>query len=260
MNTTNDKQPGVALVTGGKRGIGAAIALALAKAGFDVAITGTGEDQATQAVLAQLEAAGARAMFAAADLKDIDASARLVEQVVAWGGGLDCLVNNAGIGSPQRGDLLDVTPAAFDEVMATNMRGTFFLTQCAARAMEAAPARRPRSIITISSVSASMVSVERGEYCMSKAALAMMTSLYAVRLAKAGIGVFDVRPGVIRTDMTAGVAEKYERRFAEGLVPMGRWGETGEIASAVVALAEGRFGFCTGSVIQADGGLSIARL
>lgn len=256
----NNAQRPTALVTGGRRGIGAAIAVALAAAGFDVAVTGTREDAATGAVLADIEAAGGRGLFVASDLKDIDASAQLVDRVATWGNGLECLVNNAGIGSPQRGDLLAMQPDAFDEVMATNLRGTFFLTQHAARAMEAMPARGGRSIVTISSVSATMASTERGEYCMSKAALAMMTSLFALRLAEAGIGVFDVRPGVIRTDMTAGVAEKYERRFAEGLVPMRRWGETGDIASVVVALAEGRFAFCTGSVIQADGGLSIARL
>ena len=211
-------------------------------------------------VLARIAETGRRGCFLHADLKDMDAHARLVEQVAAWGGGFDCLVNNAGIGSPKRGDLLDLAPEAFDEVIATNLRGTFFLTQAAARHMAATPSTRPRSIVTISSVSADLASPERGEYCMSKAGLGMMTKLFALRLAEQGIGVFEVRPGVIRTDMTAGVADKYEKKFAEGLVPMRRWGEPEDIGRMVAGLARGDFGFATGTVIQADGGLSIPRL
>lgn len=261
-NTITGHARGTALVTGGRRGIGAAIAVALAQAGYDVAISGLTQDAATQAVLAAIEAAGARALFVSADLKDIAASAQLAEQVASWGKGIDCLVNNAGIGSPQRGDLLALDPAAFDDVIATNLRGTFFLTQAVARTMAAGAPKTgcARSIITISSVSATMVSPERGEYCMSKAGLSMMSSLYALRLAELGIAVFEVRPGVIRTDMTAGVAAKYEQRFADGLVPMRRWGEPDDIGRMVASLAGGRFGFATGSVIQADGGLSIPRL
>lgn len=261
-NTKTKHARATALVTGGRRGIGAAIALALAHAGYDVAISGITQDGATDAVLAAIEAAGARALFVGADLKDIDASARLVEQVGSWGNGIDCLVNNAGIGSPQRGDLLELGPSAFDVVIATNLRGTFFLTQAVAKAMAASVPKAgcARSIITISSVSATMASPERGEYCMSKAGLSMMTNLYALRLAELGIAVFEVRPGVIRTDMTAGVASKYEQRFADGLVPMRRWGEPDDIGHMVACLAGGQFGFATGTVIQADGGLSIARL
>lgn len=262
MDNTHSTTPtrGTALVTGGRRGIGAAISVALARAGFDVAISGITQDAASDAVLAAIEAAGGRALFVGANLKDIDASAALAERVAAWGNGIDCLVNNAGIGSPQRGDLLALGSDAFDEVISTNLRGTFFLTQAVARGMQAGAPKAPRSIITISSVSATLASPERGEYCLSKAGLAMMTNLFALRLAELGIGVFEVRPGVIRTDMTAGVADKYEKRFADGLVPMRRWGEPDDIGRMVASLAGGQFGFATGTVIQADGGLSIARL
>lgn len=258
MASTNTQQ--TALVTGGRRGIGAAIAVALAEAGFDIAISGVTEDDAVKTVLGRIEASGRRACFVHANLKDMDAHARLVDQVATWGSGIDCLVNNAGIGSPKRGDLIDLAPEAFDEVIATNLRGTFFLTQAVARQMVASAPRGPRSIVTISSVSADLASPERGEYCMSKAGLGMMTKLYALRLAELGIGVFELRPGVIRTDMTAGVAEKYEKRFAEGLVPMRRWGEPEDIGRMVAGLARGDFAFATGTVIQADGGLSIPRL
>jgi NAD(P)-dependent dehydrogenase (short-subunit alcohol dehydrogenase family) len=148
-------------------------------------------------------------------------------------------------------------PEAFDLVINTNLRGTFFFTQLVAKHMLSAPSQHPRSIITISSVSAEMASPERGEYCLSKAALAMSTKLFALRLAAANIGVFEIRPGVIRTDMTAGVANKYEERFKNGLVPMARWGETEDIAVAVSSLASGKLNFSTGSVINIDGGLSI---
>lgn len=261
-NTISTQARGTALVTGGRRGIGAAIAVALAHAGYDVAISGITQDGASDAVLAAIEAAGGRSLFVGANLKDIEASARLAEQVGAWGQGIDCLVNNAGIGSPQRGDLLALAPEAFDEVIATNLRGTFFLTQAVAGAMAGAAPKpgQARSIITISSVSAALASPERGEYCMSKAGLGMMTSLFALRLAELGVGVFEIRPGVIRTDMTAGVADKYEQRFADGLVPMRRWGEPDDIGRMVASLAGGQFGFATGTVIQADGGLSIPRL
>jgi NAD(P)-dependent dehydrogenase (short-subunit alcohol dehydrogenase family) len=262
MNQTTSPASGrpTALVTGGRRGIGAAIAVALAHTGFDVAITGLTDDDAVQTVLQQIREAGGRAFFVRSDLKDTASHGELIDAVVRWNGGIHCLVNNAGIGSPVRGDLLAMTGDAFDQVIGTNLRGTFFLSQAVARQMLALDDGHPRNIITISSVSAEMASIERGEYCMSKAALAMATKLLAIRLAEPGIGVFEVRPGVIRTDMTAGVADKYEKRFAEGLVPMKRWGETGDIAGIVASLAKGQFLFASGSVINADGGLSIPRL
>lgn len=250
----------VALITGARRGIGAAIALALARANFDIAITDIVEDDDARATLAALHAAGAKARFLRSDLADTTDHARVVAETVSQCGAIDCLVNNAGVPSPARSDLLDVRPEAFDQVLDVNLRGTFFFTQAVARHMSATASRKARSIITISSVSAELASPERGEYCMSKAGLAMLTKLFALRLARDGIPVFEVRPGVIRTPMTAGVADRYDRRIADGLVPMGRWGEPEDIGAAVAALAGGHFQFATGSVINLDGGLAIPRL
>jgi NAD(P)-dependent dehydrogenase (short-subunit alcohol dehydrogenase family) len=250
----------VALVSGARRGIGAAIALALTRAGFDIAITDIVEDDDARATLAALRASEANAVFIRSDLADVADHARVVDEAVSTCGAIDCLVNNAGVPSPVRGDLLEVNPVAFDRVLGVNLRGTFFFTQAVARHMTATASHNRRSIVTVSSVSAELASSERGEYCMSKAGLAMLTKLFALRLAREGIAVFEVRPGVIRTPMTAGVADKYDRRIAEGLVPMGRWGEPEDIGAAVAALASGHFQFATGSVINLDGGLAIPRL
>jgi NAD(P)-dependent dehydrogenase (short-subunit alcohol dehydrogenase family) len=249
-----------ALVTGARRGIGAAVAVALARAGFDVAITDLTQDSDAQATLEAIGGAGGTGVFLRSDLADTNDHTRVLQEAVARCGAIDCLVNNAGVASPARGDLLDVQPQAFDQVMAVNLRGTFFFTQAVARHMAAQAADQPRSIVMISSVSAELASPERGEYCVSKAALAMVTRLFALRLAAHDIAVFEVRPGVIRTPMTALVAEQYEQRIAAGLVPLGRWGEPEDIGDAVAGLASGRFRFATGSVIHLDGGLSIARL
>lgn len=248
----------LALVTGGSQGIGAAIALQLARDGFDVAITsldGQGGDSTDR-----IQSCGARALHVRGDLADVHDHGRVLDAVCAWGGVPSCLVNNAGMGSPRRGDLLDISCDAFDAVMATNLRGSFFFTQAVARRMLAAPPCAPRSIVTVSSVSGRMASVERGDYCLSKSALAMLTRLFALRLATQDIAVFEVRPGIIRTAMTAGVAERYDALIAEGLVPLRRWGQPEDVARAVAALAGGRFSFATGSVVHADGGLSIERL
>jgi NAD(P)-dependent dehydrogenase (short-subunit alcohol dehydrogenase family) len=251
----------VALVTGGRRGIGRAIAETLARDGFDVAITSTSEDEGVPPLLDALRAFGGQAIYVASDLADLAAHGPLLDRVSEELGGLNCLVNNAGIGSPKRGDLLDVAPENFATVLDVNLRGTFFLTQRTARLMLERPsaAGSPRSIVFVSSVSATMASIERGEYCLSKAALAMAVKLFALRLAPDGIGVFEVRPGIIRTDMTAGVSEKYDRLLAEGLVPMRRWGEGTDVAATVASLASGRLNFATGSVLSPDGGLSIER-
>lgn len=256
---TQSKRP-VALVTGARRGIGAAIAVALAREGFDLAITDVVEDREALETLDSLRQAGARATFVTSDLADVSDHARVVNEAVSRIGAIDCLVNNAGVPAPSRGDLLEVQPAAFDQVLGVNLRGTFFFSQAVARHMIATPSPHPRSIVTISSVSAELASPDRGEYCMSKSALAMMTRLLALRLAPSNIAVFEVRPGVIRTPMTAAVADKYDRRIADGLVPMNRWGEPGDVAGTVAALAGGRFQFATGTVINADGGLAIPRL
>ena len=254
----SDKRP-LALVTGARRGIGAAIAVELGAGGFDVAFTDL-EADGSESVLAALDNVGARGKFFVSDLSAVEDHDALVSQVTAWGGPLVSLVNNAGIGSPSRGDLLDVTPQALDMVMGVNLRGTFFLTQAVARHMTSVDSDHHRSIVTVSSVSAEMASIERGEYCLSKSSVAMLTKLFSLRLAPDGIGVFEVRPGVIRTPMTEGVSAKYEQRIRDGLVPMGRWGFPEDVAKAVGSLASGHLSFSTGSVLTVDGALSVPRL
>jgi NAD(P)-dependent dehydrogenase (short-subunit alcohol dehydrogenase family) len=249
----------VAVVTGARRGIGAAIAVDLAARGFDLAITDIADDGA-DTVLAQIAAHGARGKLFVADLADVSSHAALVARIAQWGGAIACLVNNAGVSAPQRGDLLDVTSDAFDGVLGVNLRGTFFFTQAVARHMVATPIEAKRSIVTVSSVSAELASIERGEYCLSKAGLPMLARLFALRLAPLGIAVFEVRPGVIRTPMTEGVAARYDERIASGLVPMQRWGEPSDVAAAVGALAGGTLAFATGSVLHVDGALAVPRL
>lgn len=255
MTTSTDRP--TALVTGGGRGIGRAICVALAGKGYDVALTDLAPGEDAELTCELVRAAGAQARFIAADLSQLASHEAVLAQVLEFKGRIDCLVNNAGIGSPSRGDLLDVSVAAFDQVLGVNLRGTFFMTQAVARHMQACSSPHPRSIISVSSVSAEMASVERAEYCLSKSALPMLTRLFALRLASLQIGVFEVRPGIIRTPMTAGVAARYEARFADGLVPAGRWGESGEVAQVVATLADGSLPFSTGSVLHVDGGLSI---
>jgi 3-oxoacyl-[acyl-carrier protein] reductase len=249
----------VALVTGARRGIGRAIAEALAGAGHDLAVTDVAEE--ADDTLAALAALGADAAFHRCDVADLAAHAAMLAQVVDRFGRIDCLVNNAGIGAVVRGDVLDLRPESFDRVLAVNLRGTVFLTQAVARWMVAHPDDEfPRSIVHVTSVSAALASPERLDYCISKAGLAMWSKGLALRLAPEGIAVFDVRPGIIRTDMTAGVAEVYDRKIADGLVPARRWGERQDVAGVVASLAGGAFRFATGSVIDVDGGLGIPRL
>jgi len=256
---TDHKRP-VAIVTGGRRGIGLGIAKALAKGGFDIAITGIGEADQVGSVLDDLSALGAKAIFLKADLSDLSGHQATVDAVQAQLGPIACLVNNAGMASVVRGDFLDLAPENFDAIVATNLRGTVFFTQAVVKAMLAAGSRAKRSVINITSVSATMSSPERLDYCMTKAGLAAFSQGLALRLADSGISVFEVRPGIIRSDMTAGVSGKYDVLIDGGLVPMKRWGEPEDIGNIVVALASGSFGFATGSVIQADGALSIGRL
>jgi NAD(P)-dependent dehydrogenase (short-subunit alcohol dehydrogenase family) len=249
----------VAIVTGGARGIGLAIAEALADSGHDLVIADlareAGEDLTNRIVFH-----GARVAYCQCDISDLAAHARLVETALSAFGRIDCLVGNAGIGAPVRGDLLELQPENFDKVLSVNLRGTIFLTQAVAKAMLAAASTHPRSIVTITSISAEAASPERADYCISKAGLSMWVKNLALRLAPHDIGVFEVRPGIIRTDMTAGVAAKYDALIEAGLVPARRWGEAADVAAAVSALASGKFGFATGSVINADGALSIPRL
>jgi NAD(P)-dependent dehydrogenase (short-subunit alcohol dehydrogenase family) len=251
----------VALVTGGRRGIGRAVAEHLAEAGFAVAISDLVVDAEAAAARAAIEAKGAPAHAVAGDVADLADHARVLDEVEAALGPIACLVGNAGIAAPVRGDLLDLEPAHYDRVMTVNLKGPFFLATAVARRMLARPAPAgPRTIVLVSSVSAALASPERAEYCLSKAGLAMAARLLALRLAEAGIAVFEVRPGIVRTAMTAAVAERYDARIAAGLVPMRRWGTPEDVGRAVAALAGGAFAFATGAVLPLDGGLSIERL
>jgi NAD(P)-dependent dehydrogenase (short-subunit alcohol dehydrogenase family) len=256
MSDSESRSP-TALITGGRRGIGRAVCVEMAARGFDIVFTDIVRDEDVDETCALVKAHGRKALFVQSNLNEVESHADVVREAVRLNGSIECLVNNAGIGSPSRGDLLDVSPQAFDMVVGVNLRGTFFMSQAVARHMASTGSSHPRSIITVSSVSAEMASPERAEYCLSKSALPMMTRLLALRLASAGIAVFEVRPGIIRTPMTEGLAQKYEARFAEGLVPSGRWGESAEVGKAVAALADGTFRFSTGSVLNVDGGLSI---
>lgn len=249
----------VAVVTGGANGIGRAIAEALASDGFALAVLDKSlpADRSTIDDLTEMGAPAANGYRF--DLADTATHRQTVERVERDLGAVDVLVNNAGLPARVRGDLLEMKPEDFDAVMDVNLRGTFFLTQEVARRMMAREAAR-RSIITVSSVSATMASVERGEYCLSKSALPMLVKLFALRLASAGIGVFEIRPGIIRTAMTEKVSARYDELIAGGLVPAGRWGEGSDVAEAVRMLAGGQLGFSTGSVISVDGGLSIGSL
>ncbi|MDG3579108.1 3-ketoacyl-ACP reductase [Rhizobium sp. YJ-22] len=251
----------LAIVTGGRRGIGLGIAKALAVAGFDIALTGLDANGMADPALDEIRALGVEAFYAQSDLADLSTHGPAVDAILGRFGRIDCLVNNAGMASVVRGDFLDLTPENYDRILATNLRGTVFFTQAVVKAMLGRPEGDTyRSIINITSVSASLSSPERLDYCISKTGLAAFSQGLALRLAEDGIGVFEVRPGIIRTDMTAGVADRYDRLIADGLVPMKRWGYPADIGAICAGLAGGGFAFATGSVIDADGGLSIARL
>ena len=260
MNT-NTSTTRSAFVTGGKRGIGRGIAYALAESGFDVVIGDLGKDADVDETLLGIEQRGRRAQFVRCDVADLTNHEAVIDAVEAAQGPLTCLVNNAGISVAKRGDLLEATPESFDELFRVNLRGPFFLTQSVAkRFLARANDGQYRSIVNISSANAYAASPNRGEYCLSKTAVSMATKLFATRLGEAGIGVFEIRPGVIRTNMTAVAATDYDKRIAAGLSPMPRWGEPDDVGRAAAALAGGAFKFSTGDAIHVDGGLHITRL
>jgi 3-oxoacyl-[acyl-carrier protein] reductase len=260
---TSEQRSGrpVALVTGGRRGIGLGIALELAATGFDIAIADVQADSAADHACGKIRELGVSAMSETFDLADLDAHGTVLDRVEQTLGPVDVLINNAGIGAPARGDMLQLSPENFDLVLGVNLRGTMFLTHEAVRRMlEHQTKIGPRAVITITSVSAELASPERSEYCVSKAALSMWMKNLALRLAPTNIGVFEIRPGIIRSDMTAGVAEKYDRLIADGLVPQQRWGTPEDVGRTVAGLVSGSFGFASGTVLNVDGGLSIPRL
>lgn len=250
----------IAFVTGARRGIGRGVAYALADAGFDVVVNDVLDDAASRETLDGIAAKGRRGTFVQGSIAELPAHARLVAAAFGAFGTLDCLVNNAGIQVKVRGDLLDVTPASFDEILAVNLRGTFFLTQAIAKRMLAerrAAGDPPRSIVTVSSTNARLASPNRAEYCFAKTGLAMMSQLFALRLAEADIACYEVRPGVIRTDMTAPVKDRYDQLIAGGLTPIRRWGEPQDVGRTVAALAQRLLPFNTGDAFHVDGGLHI---
>ena len=252
-----------ALITGASRGIGRGIALAMARERFNCVVNYANNAAAADDVKREIELAGGSAVAVQADIS-LDADRRrLVDETLRAFGRVDLLVNNAGITSPGRADLLDSTEESFDRVIATNLKGPYFLTQLVAKRMIEAGAGasgyRPK-VVNITSVSAYAVSTNRGDYCVAKAGLSMMTQLYAARLAEHGINVHEIRPGVIETDMTGPVKAKYDKLIADGMSPIARWGTTDDVARAVVAIARDLFPFSTGEVINVDGGYHVRRL
>ena len=264
----NDKP--VALVTGGTRGIGRAIATQIAGLGFDIAIShwdlgsdGVPDPAAGHEAEELIQAAGGECLCVAANVADSADRQRLIDEVRTRFGRCDMLVNNAGVAPTQRNDLLEATEESFDRVMSINLRGPYFLTQLMANwliAQKADDEHFTGRIVNISSISAYTASPGRGEYCLSKAGVSMMTKLYAARLGEYGIGVFEIRPGIIETDMTAGVKDKYNALIADGLTPLRRWGHPQDVARAVGAVAEGKLDFSTGTAIDVDGGFNVQRL
>lgn len=256
----------VSLVTGAGRGIGRGIAIELAKLGHAVAINYAGNASAADECLQLVREAGGDGITVRADVASSEDRARLLQTVLEAYGRLDLLVNNAGVAPDVRADILDAGEASFDRLININLKGPYFLTQLVARQMieqvksGAISAFGLPRIVTITSVSAYTASVNRGDYCVAKAGLAMMTALYAARLAEYGINVYEVRPGVIATDMTAGVKEKYDGLIAQGAWPLRRWGQPEDIGRAVAAIARGDLPYSTGEVINVDGGFHLRTL
>lgn len=266
-----------AVVTGGSRGIGRGIVLELARLGYRLGIHSRSDGAAAhEAELLAREAGASDVVRFQADIADLDECDRLVGEVFDRLGGCDVWVNNAGIAPEVRADMLEMTAESWDKVVGTNLRGPFFLSQAVARRMMAlrgsacadsdeigwGTVSRPACghIVFVTSISAEVVSVNRAEYCISKAGLAMAARLFAARLAEVGIVVTEIRPGIVATDMTAGVKSKYDAAIAEGLVPQRRWGLPEDVGRAVAAVARGDLDFATGTVIHVDGGLTIGRL
>jgi NAD(P)-dependent dehydrogenase (short-subunit alcohol dehydrogenase family) len=241
-------------------GIGGGIVVALTRRGFDVVVCDRTIDPAIAENLAAQAAPGARLAFASGDLADLGDHPRFVDAIFGAFGRIDCLVNNAGVSVKSRGDLLDISIESYDLNFAVNTRGTFFLTQAVCRRMLAVAGDFPesaRSVVFISSSNAVIAAPERGEYAMSKAAVAMMAKLYAVRLALHGIAVYDVRPGLIRTPMTAVAQARFDELLADGFTPINRWGTPEDVGRAVATMAAGDLPFTTGAAIQVDGGMHI---
>jgi NAD(P)-dependent dehydrogenase (short-subunit alcohol dehydrogenase family) len=250
-----------ALVTGARRGIGRAIAISLARAGFDLALVDLERSDELEGAARAAAEEGARTFALAGDISNLSGHEALLDEAETRVGPLRCLVNNAGVSALSRGDLLDVTPESYDRCQSVNTRGTFFLTQAFAKRLLARPDEGGphRSVVTITSSNATAVSILRGEYCVSKAALSMASRLFAVRLADEGIGVYEVQPGLIATEMTAPSRAAYDAGIERGLTAVRRWGEPEDVARVVTAMARGELPYTVGQAVQVDGGLLIPR-
>jgi NAD(P)-dependent dehydrogenase (short-subunit alcohol dehydrogenase family) len=256
----------VALITGGTRGIGLGIATCLAQRGFDLAVNGVREEKEILSVLGTIRTIGTigtEVIYCQGNIAVPEDRVKIVQTVQRKFGKINVLVNNAGMAPRERRDVLEATEESFDEVLSTNLKGPYFLTQQVANLMVGWKKAGPDfqgCIINLSSVSASVASVNRGEYCISKAGISMATLLWAVRLGEFNIPVYEVRPGIIDTDMTSGVKEKYDRLIAEGLTVEKRWGTPEDVGKVVAALATGELPYATGQVIMVDGGMTLPRL
>ncbi len=253
----------VALVTGGSRGIGLGIASALAEAGYNLVINGRRDRKQISDTIHNLEEKGAEVLYCQADISSEKDRDQMIEDIRSQFGRLDVLINNAGVAPLERNNILEASIKSYDRVMEINLKGPYFLTQQVANWMIDQKKKDTDfngCIVNVGSISATVVSTNRGEYCISKAGMGMMTQLFAVALGEYDIPVYEIRPGVIATDMTAGVQEKYNKLIEEGLMVQPRWGQPEDNGKVVVALANGYFPYSTGQVIMVDGGLTIPRL
>jgi NAD(P)-dependent dehydrogenase (short-subunit alcohol dehydrogenase family) len=252
----------IALITGGSRGIGFAITQRLARDGFKVALAGTRDKESCGENLGKLDALGADWLYIQADVSRPEGRKKIVADTVEQFGTIDVLVNNAGVAPRVRADILEMSEESWDYVIDTNTKSNMFLTQLAVKVMLEKPRGRGKrgTVINISSCSAEVSSVNRGEYCVSKAGISMLTKLWADRLAAEGIFVHEIRPGVIKTDMTSGVVEKYDKLIEGGLFPIPRWGAPEDVADAAAVFAGDNFLYTTGNYVDVDGGFHIRRL
>ncbi len=252
-----------ALITGGSRGIGLGIAQCLAAEGWNLGINGVRPEEQVETTLTELRQSGVEVIYCQGNIASKEDRHNMIQKMVGHFGHLNVLINNAGVAPRERKDLLDMSEESYDRVLDINLKGTFFLSQLAAREMvksRTADPEFPAYLVNISSISATVVSPNRGQYCISKAGMSMVTQLFAARLGELNIPVYEIRPGVIYTDMTSVVKEKYDKLIREGLCVQKRWGYPDDIGKAVAAITRGDLPYSTGQVIMIDGGLTMPRL